>query len=58
MSDHEKLQAELSDVQTRYNELLAAHQETCKEVRCHLLFLFVSGRFCFICYGWMNLPCV
>ncbi|PON73462.1 GPI-anchor transamidase [Trema orientale] len=30
-SDYEKLQAELSDLQTKYNQLLAAHQETCKE---------------------------
>lgn len=32
VSDYEKLQTELSDLQTKYNDLLAAHQETCKEV--------------------------
>ncbi|KAF1869834.1 hypothetical protein Lal_00017411 [Lupinus albus] len=31
ISEHEKLQAELSDLQIRYNELLTAHQTTCKE---------------------------
>ncbi|PON46079.1 GPI-anchor transamidase [Parasponia andersonii] len=31
-SDYEKLQAELSDLQTKYSQLLAAHQETCKEL--------------------------
>ncbi|KAI5659971.1 hypothetical protein M9H77_28764 [Catharanthus roseus] len=32
LSDHEKLQAELSDLQIRYNELLATHQETCRSL--------------------------
>lgn len=32
LSEYEKLQAELSDLQTKYNELLAAHQEQSKEV--------------------------
>nr|GMC96073.1 C-Myc-binding protein homolog [Ipomoea batatas]GMD01949.1 C-Myc-binding protein homolog [Ipomoea batatas] len=32
VSDYEKLQAEFSDLQTRYNELLTAHQEKCREV--------------------------
>ncbi|KAK8468758.1 hypothetical protein PHAVU_006G106600 [Phaseolus vulgaris] len=29
--EYEKLQAEFSDLQIKYNELLAAHQRTCKE---------------------------
>lgn len=33
VSEYEKLQAELSDLQMKYNELLAAHQETCKKVK-------------------------
>ncbi|XP_020540253.1 c-Myc-binding protein isoform X2 [Jatropha curcas] len=33
LSEYEKLQAEISDLQMKYNDLLAAHQETCKEVR-------------------------
>ncbi|KAK7258613.1 hypothetical protein RIF29_24194 [Crotalaria pallida] len=32
ISEHEKLQAEFSDLQIRYNELLTAHQKTCKEL--------------------------
>ncbi|KAM7532222.1 hypothetical protein LguiB_035632 [Lonicera macranthoides] len=32
LSEYEKLQAELSDLQTKYNELLAAHQEQSKEL--------------------------
>ncbi|XP_062084434.1 uncharacterized protein LOC133790707 [Humulus lupulus] len=31
-SDYEKLQAEMSDLQNKYNQLLATHQETCKEL--------------------------
>ncbi|KAJ4719704.1 c-Myc-binding protein-like [Melia azedarach] len=31
-SEYEKLQAEVSDLQLKYNELLAAHQETCREL--------------------------
>ncbi|KAH7543282.1 uncharacterized protein LOC107412180 [Ziziphus jujuba] len=30
-SEYEKLQAEMSDLQIKYNQLLAAHQEICKE---------------------------
>uniref|UniRef100_A0A2P2JGF4 Uncharacterized protein n=1 Tax=Rhizophora mucronata TaxID=61149 RepID=A0A2P2JGF4_RHIMU len=33
ISEYEKLQAEMHDLQTRYSELLAAHQKACKEVR-------------------------
>ncbi|KAK9175259.1 hypothetical protein WN944_027265 [Citrus x changshan-huyou] len=32
VSEYEKLQAEMSDLQLKYNELLVAHQENCKEV--------------------------
>ncbi|XP_028764999.1 c-Myc-binding protein homolog isoform X1 [Neltuma alba] len=32
ISEYEKLQAELSDLQMKYNELLVAHQQTCKEL--------------------------
>ncbi|GKV27847.1 hypothetical protein SLEP1_g36968 [Rubroshorea leprosula] len=32
VSEYEKLQAEISDLQTKYNELLVTHEETCKEV--------------------------
>ncbi|KAK7332815.1 hypothetical protein VNO80_29570 [Phaseolus coccineus] len=32
ISEYEKLQAEFSDLQIKYNELLAAHQRTCKEL--------------------------
>ena len=32
MSDYEKLQAEKSDLQIKYNELFAKHQETLREV--------------------------
>ncbi|KAK7397365.1 hypothetical protein VNO78_18534 [Psophocarpus tetragonolobus] len=31
ISDYEKLQAQLSDLQIKYNELLAAHHKTCRE---------------------------
>ncbi|OMO72003.1 Peptidase C13, legumain [Corchorus capsularis] len=31
-SEYEKLQAELSDMQAKYNELLQKHEETCKEL--------------------------
>ncbi|KAL5566908.1 hypothetical protein UlMin_030072 [Ulmus minor] len=30
--DYEKLQAEMSELQRKYEQLLAAHQETCKEL--------------------------
>lgn len=33
VSEYEMLQAELSNLQIKYDELLAEHQETCKEVR-------------------------
>ncbi|XP_028762879.1 c-Myc-binding protein homolog [Neltuma alba] len=32
ISEYEKLQAELSDLQMKYDELLVAHQQTCKEL--------------------------
>ncbi|KAJ0550623.1 hypothetical protein HanHA300_Chr07g0248011 [Helianthus annuus] len=32
LSEYEKLQAEMSDLQIRYNELLAVHQEKCSQV--------------------------
>ncbi|GLT87827.1 hypothetical protein SLE2022_058860 [Rubroshorea leprosula] len=32
VSEYEKLQAEISDLQTKYNELLVTHEETCKEL--------------------------
>ncbi|KAI3748470.1 hypothetical protein L6452_11551 [Arctium lappa] len=32
LSEYEKLQAEMSDLQIRYNELLAVHQETCSQL--------------------------
>nr|ACU23456.1 unknown [Glycine max] len=32
ISEYEKLQAEFSDLQIKYNDLLAAHQKTCKEL--------------------------
>ncbi|XP_021888676.1 C-Myc-binding protein homolog isoform X2 [Carica papaya] len=31
-SEYEKLQAEVSDLQVKYNELLATHQQICKEL--------------------------
>ncbi|XP_022720031.1 C-Myc-binding protein homolog [Durio zibethinus] len=31
-SEYEKLQAEISDLQTKYNELLGKHENTCKEL--------------------------
>ncbi|XVF31049.1 hypothetical protein REPUB_Repub16aG0111900 [Reevesia pubescens] len=31
-SEYEKLEAELSDMQKKYNELLSKHEDTCKEV--------------------------
>ncbi|XP_051143598.1 uncharacterized protein LOC127260011 isoform X2 [Andrographis paniculata] len=31
LAEYEKLQAEVSDLQLRYNELLAVHQEKCQE---------------------------
>ncbi|KAF9660841.1 hypothetical protein SADUNF_Sadunf19G0005600 [Salix dunnii] len=32
LSEYEKLQAELSELQNKYADLLGAHQETCKEL--------------------------
>ncbi|KAL8156694.1 uncharacterized protein LOC141669796 [Apium graveolens] len=32
VSEYEKLQAEMSDLQIKYTELLAAHQEKCREL--------------------------
>ncbi|KAL2942676.1 c-Myc-binding protein-like protein [Bienertia sinuspersici] len=32
VAEHDKLQSELSELQAKYNELLASHQETCKQV--------------------------
>ncbi|XP_052189411.1 uncharacterized protein LOC127799424 [Diospyros lotus] len=32
ISEYEKLQAEISDLQIKYDELLAAHQEKCREL--------------------------
>ncbi|CAH1438238.1 unnamed protein product [Lactuca virosa] len=32
LSEYEKLQAEMSDLQIRYNELLALHQQTCNQL--------------------------
>ncbi|KAL6518340.1 hypothetical protein OROMI_034041 [Orobanche minor] len=33
LAEYEKLQADFSDLQMRYNELSAVHQEKCQEVR-------------------------
>ncbi|XP_056698050.1 uncharacterized protein [Spinacia oleracea] len=30
--EYEKLEAEMSELQTKYNELVATHQETCKQL--------------------------
>ncbi|KAL2942677.1 c-Myc-binding protein-like protein [Bienertia sinuspersici] len=32
VAEHDKLQSELSELQAKYNELLASHQETCKQL--------------------------
>ncbi|GMG99588.1 hypothetical protein Nepgr_001428 [Nepenthes gracilis] len=32
LSEYEKLQVEMSNLQTKYNELLAVHQETCRQL--------------------------
>ncbi|XP_010274843.1 PREDICTED: C-Myc-binding protein homolog [Nelumbo nucifera] len=32
LPEYEKLQAEMSDLQIKYKELLAEHQETCREL--------------------------
>ncbi|KAK9185351.1 hypothetical protein WN943_025707 [Citrus x changshan-huyou] len=38
VSEYEKLQAEMSDLQLKYNELLAAHQENYREDRISRFF--------------------
>ncbi|KAL0401363.1 UNVERIFIED_CONTAM: c-Myc-binding protein [Sesamum latifolium] len=38
LAEYEKLQAEVSDLQIRYNELLAVHQDKCREVHSNLNF--------------------
>lgn len=35
MSEYEKLQAEMSELQIKYNQLLLTHQKTCKEVKAY-----------------------
>lgn len=37
ISDYEKLQAEKSDLQLKYDELLAHHRETCRRVKFYTL---------------------
>lgn len=37
LSEYEKLQAEMSDLRIRYNELLAVHQEKCSQVNVVIL---------------------
>lgn len=32
VSEYEKLQADMLDLQIKYNELLPAHQETCRQI--------------------------
>jgi len=32
LSEYEKLKLEMTELQVKYNELLAAHQETCRQV--------------------------
>ncbi|XP_060966409.1 uncharacterized protein LOC115718415 isoform X1 [Cannabis sativa] len=39
-SDYEKLQAELSDLKTKFNQLSISHQEICKEVCLHCKICF------------------
>ena len=41
LSDYEKLQAEMSDLKIKHKELLASHEEKCREVG--LEFIIVSG---------------
>ncbi|GKB89511.1 c-Myc-binding protein, partial [Tanacetum coccineum] len=44
LSEYEKLQAEMSDLQTRYNELLALHQEKCSQCKaCGLCFCLIMS---------------
>ncbi|KAL0303715.1 UNVERIFIED_CONTAM: c-Myc-binding protein [Sesamum radiatum] len=38
LAEYEKLQAEVSDLQIRYNELLAVHRDKCREVYSNLKF--------------------
>ncbi|KAK9735255.1 hypothetical protein RND81_04G194100 [Saponaria officinalis] len=32
IAEYEKLQADMSELQSKYNELVAAHQETCRQL--------------------------
>lgn len=48
ISEYEKLQAQFSDLQIKYNDLLAAHHKTCKEVPFTFSF---SGNFIII-FSW------
>lgn len=48
ISEYEKLQAEFSDLQIKYNDLLAAHHKTCKEVP-FFTFTFYSARLFVYC---------
>ena len=43
MSEYEKLQAEMSNLQIKYDELLAEHEEACKEV------CYITLEFALIC---------
>ena len=36
IAEYEKLQSEMADLQVKYDELLATHKETCKEVALKL----------------------
>lgn len=48
ISVYEKLKAEFSDLQIKYNDLLAAHHKTCKEVP-FFTFTFYSARLFVYC---------
>ncbi|KAH9699044.1 c-myc-binding protein [Citrus sinensis] len=48
VSEYEKLQAEMSDLQLKYNELLVAHQENCKEQKMVLFKHFIIINSCWI----------
>lgn len=54
ISEYEKLQAEKADLQLKYDELLSAHQETCKLVLSQIFYIiwscFLLALFC-ILYG-------
>ncbi|CAL9089545.1 unnamed protein product [Musa textilis] len=47
ISEYEKLQAEKSDLQLKYDELFAAHRETCREVSFSIIV--------FLCSFWNSL---